>query len=187
MSEDTPIVGKKVQIKTSYAIRQTFVKAVGWTLGIVLVVIALYFAGIVTTAARFVSTDSLGIVLTKDPMLVEGSIPSNSVVLARIDSDKDMLSNAFSKLTLGTTYQRDVSEMKIIAGPAGRLTLDAEGHLLYNNKSAKVDVPVNMPERGWLTNAYLVQCTGGTCKAGATYVISEKAILGQVVNGGTSK
>jgi hypothetical protein len=172
----------KVQVKTSYAIRQTLLKSVGYVLGILVVVIVFYLGCIVTTAARFVVTDSVGVVLTKDPDLRSGAIPKNTHIIARINDNRDMLANPLSKLTLGTTLQSDVSTMRIVAGPAGRLTLSSDGKLLYDDVATKTKVPASMPDRGWLTNQYLVVCTGGSCHKGNTYVIDKKDILGQIVN-----
>lgn len=152
--------------------------------GIALLIALFYFGVLVTTSVRFVNTDSYGFVLTKDPKIKDGRIPTGTLALAQIGVGDSKLSTIGGKLELAVLPQSGVSGVTVIGGPDGRLTYDGD-YIAYNGKATRIHKsasPDNFPNKGYLDGKYWVSCADkhSACQYGKTYVIDAGDIIGQV-------
>lgn len=183
--EASRFASNKRHINTGYAIRgilKMMLRIIG---GIILLLILFYFVVLVTTSVRFINTDSYGVVLTKDPKITMGRIPTGTVVLAQPDTNNQKLDSVYGKLELAVLPQSGVSKMTIIGGPDGRLTFDND-KIAFNGRTSTIDkssAPADFPNRGFLAGKYWVKCTDKNddiCDYSKTYIINVGDIIGQV-------
>lgn len=175
----------RVQVATGYYLWKILKRVFKALLVLAAVLVVVYSAVLVPTALRYVPTEDFGMTLVKDPTIRDGGIPSGKTELVTIGTDGDYTTSIPGKYRAAFTYHSDVSKMKIIVGPNGRLlTLDTGELTMNGEKLDKVTKPVNysmLEKTKWyLTDQYLALCEGGSCKTGAYYIVSTASVLGEI-------
>lgn len=172
-----------VKVETGYMVRVMLGRFLARLCIVALVITGFYMLSIVPTVVRFIPTTNMGVVLTKNTDMRMGVIPKGSVVYTRIGTDNGLLATVNGRWTLGVAPQSNVSMVRVLTRDDGRLTIGDDGWTNWNGRHVSRKQPVNMPAGGWLTDSYLVECTGGACRHGQLYVTSTADIIGQRVGG----
>ena len=181
------LASSNVKVKKSYLLWQ-ILKRVARAAGTIVIILALVYALVlVPTAVRFIYTDEFGLVLTKDPTIREGAIPAGKTQLVSIGSGVAATESIKNKMIAGFTSHENTSVVKIVAGPAGRLSFNKNDLAVYNGKEIKStrlpissDYELLKDNHFLLDNQYYVQCVGGVCSRGDFYIMSRDDILGEI-------
>ena len=182
-----------VKVKTSYLVFKFMRRIARAILLVSLILILVYSAVLVPTAVRVLYTDNFGFVLTKDPTIRMGGIPSGKTELVSLKSNVRATESIKSKMIAGFTPHKNTAIVKIVAGPAGRLHIDDKtGLASIDGKTLKnTSKPIGYDEleenHFLLTNQYYVQCLKGSCSAGSFYIMSDGDVLGEIKTSDTDK
>lgn len=157
-------------------------------LGTALLLGLLVYSAIVMTVARYVyiyeGDDSGSYVLTRNPstdMLQAGTQVVFDV--SNTNGSPSLLDSASGKFQLATLPPRTISAGVIEAGPNGNMVLDANNRVSINGKqTGLIFSDKNIP--AWddrhLDNQFIIKCLAGDCKPGESYLVSAKAIAGEI-------
>lgn len=157
-------------------------------LGTALLLGLLVYSAIVMTVARYVyiyeGDDSGSYVLTRNPstdMLQAGTQVVFDV--SNTNGSPSLLDSASGKFQLATLPPRTISAGVIEAGPNGNMVLDVNNRVSINGKqTGLVFSDKNIP--AWddrhLDNQFIIKCLAGDCKPGESYLVSAKAIAGEI-------
>lgn len=204
MEEISRLNSGKVQVSPLFIIWRTLKRIFKGLIAIIIAVFVIYAVVFVPTAIRFVPTNSLGIVLTKDPTIRMGIIPKNSMVLVD-NNNKIDYSTIGGKFSAAFLPHKNVSLMRIIVGNSGRVlpfeptaydtklreSVPKPKHMTYNGKIVdELKMPTNydmLKDQKWfLTHQYVAECVEGDCEIGSQQVINEKAIMGEIKQNSTT-
>ena len=157
-------------------------------LGIALLLGLLVYGTIAMTVARYVyiyeGENSGSYVLTRNPstdMLQAGTQVVFDV--SNNNGSPSLLDTAAGKFQLATLPPRTISAGVIEAGPTGNMVLDENNRVSINGKqTGLVFSDKNIPS--WddrhLDNQFIIKCLSGDCKPGVSYLVSAKAIAGEI-------
>jgi hypothetical protein len=131
------------------------------------------------TIVRFVPTQSMGLILTKNITYSGGIIPEDAVVLvSKTDEANDSilghLKNSFVPVS-------SASKVKVIAGPYGELSWAKPGLVSVDGKLKDTILP-EKPEE-YLKDQYIVECISGDCTEGESFIVSKNNVIGSLSAG----
>lgn len=157
-------------------------------LGTALLLGLLVYSAIVMTVARYVyiyeGDDSGSYVLTRNPstdMLQAGTQVVFDV--SNTNGSPSLLDSASGKFQLATLPPRTISAGVIEAGPNGNMVLDANNRVSINGKQTGLvfsDKSIPSWDDRHLDNQFIIKCLAGDCKPGESYLVSAKAIAGEI-------
>lgn len=157
-------------------------------LGTALLLGLLVYSAIVMTVARYVyiyeGEDSGSYVLTRNPstdMLQAGTQVVFDV--SNTNGSPSLLDSASGKFQLATLPPRTISAGVIEAGPNGNMVLDANNRVSINGKQTGLvfsDKSIPAWDDRHLANQFIIKCLAGDCKPGESYLVSAKAIAGEI-------
>ena len=157
-------------------------------LGTALLLGLLVYSAIVMTVARYVyiyeGEDSGSYVLTRNPstdMLQAGTQVVFDV--SNTNGSPSLLDSASGKFQLATLPPRTISAGVIEAGPTGNMVLDANNRVSINGKQTGLvfsDKSIPAWDDRHLDNQFIIKCLAGDCKPGESYLVSAKAIAGEI-------
>lgn len=157
-------------------------------LGTALLLGLLVYSAIVMTVARYVyiyeGDDSGSYVLTRNPstdMLQAGTQVVFDV--SNTNGSHSLLDSASGKFQLATLPPRTISAGVIEAGPNGNMVLDANNRVSINGKQTGLvfsDKSIPAWDDRHLDNQFIIKCLAGDCKPGESYLVSAKAIAGEI-------
>lgn len=204
MEEISRLNSGKVQVSPLFIIWRTLKRIFKGLIAIIIAVFVIYAVVFVPTAIRFVPTNSLGMVLTKDPTIRMGVIPKNSMVLVD-NNNKTDYSTIGGKFSAAFLPHKSVSKMRIIVGNSGRVlpfeptaydtklreSVPKPKHMTYNGKIVdELKMPANYDilegQKWFLTHQYVMECVDGDCKTGSQRIVDEKAIMGEIKQNSTT-
>jgi hypothetical protein len=187
------LASSNVQVKTGYVIGSLIKRIIKAVLIIMACLFIVYSVVLVPTAVRVLYTDNFGLVLTKDPTIKMGKIPSGKTELVIIGSGINATETAKSKITAAFTPHQSTSIVKIAGGPTGHLKIDDATGLAsidgktINNSRKPLNYASVVKNKYLLDNQYYVQCLKGSCQQGQFYVMDQTDILGEVKTNDTDQ
>lgn len=179
----------RVQVAPSYFLGKVLKRALKASVLVVFVVAIVYSVVLVPTIVRVVPTEDFGLVLTRDPTIVDGGIPAGKTEVVSFSSKAGYMRNVKGKLQAAFTFHTDTSKMMVVEGPNGRLLEEQDGSMSFNGEKmdSEITKPVNysvLEDSKWyLTDQYLMRCLEGSCRPGRYYIVSEDSVIGEIKSG----
>lgn len=138
----------------------------------VMVVVLLYAA--VTSTLMSVVPGNAGFTWLARATFIGGEPASGDY--AYVSSQENPNNGFVSRLKQGVIALPDASVVQVIAGPAGDISNDAEGRIIYSGKPTNFVMPI---EPQTLLGEYLTVCVTGSCTPGELMFISKQHVVGE--------
>ena len=177
---------ERVQVAPTYFLGKVPKRALRAVALVVFVVAVVYTVVLVPTIVRVVPTEDFGLVLTRDPTIVAGGIPTGKTEVVSFSSNAGFTKSVKGKLRAAFTLHTDTSKMTVVEGPNGRLLKKQDGSMSFNGKKmdGSVTTPVNYSvlehSKWYLTDQYLMRCVEGSCRPGRYYIVSADSVIGEI-------